>query len=259
MSTAWESYPGQVATSRILSAPESSEAEAVLQSRGITHVILNSWDKVLPLLVRSPESEDKNTFYARLQRWVYPPFLRPIPYALPPTPGYLDQKIAVFKITPTQDEALSLSRLAEYFVEMNRDEPASLVAQVLTQSFPDDPNATIARALVYAHVNNRAGFDRELARLSVEVAAGRSPALWDRQVQRAIVFAMGHQRVLARKDIAACLTGVTSDNVFDLTPLQAHRLTTLAKNYELNFPDSNLAERVASLSSEYNASVVAAH
>jgi len=149
MSTAWESYPGQVAASRILSAPESSEAEAVLRSRAVTHVVLTSWDPVLPLLVKDPGAAGKNTLYARLQRWVLPRTLRPIPYQLPAVPGFQDQKIALFKVTSPQDEALSLSRLAEYFCA---DEPARIrpsrgpgIIEVLSrrpQRYPRAPSCT---------------------------------------------------------------------------------------------------------------------
>lgn len=251
MSTAWESYPGQVAASRILSASEASEAEAVLQSLGLTHVILPSWDPVLPLLVQQPDVAGKDTLYARLQHWLHPPYLRAIPYRLPPVPGYLDQKLPVFKVVPPQDEGLSLSRLAEYFLEMDRPEPAGLAAKALAQSFPHDPNAAIARALVYEQAKNTAGFARELDRLAADVAAGRIPALWDRRVQRAIVLAIGGRHDLARAEIVACLAAASEESLFDLTPLQAHRLRTLARSYDAEFPSPELAQLALSLSSEY--------
>lgn len=253
MSTAWESYPGQVAASRILSAPETSEAEAVLQSRAVTHVVLTSWDPVLPLLVKDPGVADKDTLYARLQGWVLPRTLRPIPYQLPAVPGFEDQKLAVFKVTPPQDEGLSLSRLAEYFVEMNRPEPALLAAQALAKAFPDDPNAILARALVYAQTRDRAGFEREVARLAADAEAEHVPFTWDRRVQRAITLALAGRKDLARRETDACLANATPEDLRELTPLQAYRLGALANNFDLAFPDPALAKLVSSLSSEYNA------
>jgi hypothetical protein len=253
MSTAWESYPGHVAASRILSAPESSEAEAVLQSRAVTHVVLTSWDPVLPLLVKDPGVAGKNTLYARLQGWVLPRTLTPVPYQLPAVPGFQGQKLAVFKVTPPQDDALSLSRLAEYFVEMNRPEPARLAAQALTKGFPDDPNAVLARALVYAQTRDRAGLEREVARLAADAEAERVPFTWDRRVQRAITLALAGQKDIARRETEACLATATPEDLRELTPLQAYRLGALAKNFNLAFPDPDLAKLVASLGSEYNA------
>lgn len=253
LSTAWESHPGQVAAARILSAPESSEAEAVLQSREVTHVILPSWDNVLPLLVHEPADAGRGTMYARLQRWVLPRYLRAMPYRLPPAPGYAAEKLAVFKVTSPQDEALSLSRLAEYFVEMDRPEPAGLAAKVLAETFPDDPNAVLARAGVAARAGQRAAFERSLAELAAEVASGRAPFAWDRRVQRAIVLALGGRTELARREVAACVESATAADLSELTPLQAHRLQTLAAHSGATFPDPALPALLAALGAEYAA------
>jgi hypothetical protein len=254
MSTAWESYPGLVAASRVLSAPEATEAEAVLEGLGLTHVILPSWDPALPLLVQQPLEEGRDTLYARLQRWVLPRYLRPVPYHLPPVPGFLDQKLPVFQMTPPQDEALALARLAEYFVEMNRPEPATAAAEVLARSFPDDPNAAIARATVYAQAGQATALRRELERLEADIAAGRVPFLWDRRVQRAIVLALGQRPEVARAEVAACIATISAEALFELTPLQAHRLRTLAKGFEVPIPDPRLTELLRALGAEYAAS-----
>lgn len=251
MSTAWESYPGQLAATRILSAIESTEAEAVLQAHELTHIILPSWDKVLPLFVQKPALADKNTLYERLNRWVHPPYLRAIPYQLPPMPAFAAAKLAVFKVTPPQDEALSLSRLAEYFLEMEREEPAALAARVLAESYPNDPNAAIARALVYARAAKQSEFEQMVARLAADVSAGRIPADWDRRVQRAIVLALARRHELARREIAACLAAVSEASLFDLTSLPAHRLTTLARGYGVAFPNVTLNQTADALGAEY--------
>lgn len=251
MSTAWESYPGQLAATRILSALEATEAEAVLQSRELTHLVLPSWDKVLPLFVQTPNEAGKETLHARLQRWLYPAYLRPIPYMLPPMPAFAAEKIAVFKVTAPQDEALQMSRLAEYFVEVDRPEPAGLVAEVLAQSYADDPNAAIARATVYAHLKKPADFEGELARLVADATAGRVPFNWDRRVQRTIMLALGRQRELARSEAAACLETATDADLFELTALQAYRLVTLARIHGIDFADPHLSELAAALGAEY--------
>jgi hypothetical protein len=207
---------------------------------------------VLPLLVKDPGVAGKDTLYARLQRWVLPRTFTPIPYQLPAVPGFEDQKIAVFKVTPPQDEALCLSRLAEYFVEMNRPAPALLAADALTQGFPDDPNAVLARALVYAQTRDRTGFEREVAHLAADAEAERVPFTWDRRVQRAITLALAGRKGLARRETEACLTTATPEDLRELTPLQAYRLSALAKNFNLAFPNPDLARLVASLGSEYN-------
>ncbi len=250
MSTAWESYPGQLATTRILSSLEATEAEAVLQGHGVTHVILPSWDKVLPVFVRKPAGEIREPLFERLQRWLHPPYLRPLPYRLPSLATLRTENLAVFKVTPVEDEALSLGRLAEYFVEMERPEPAALAARVLAESFPDDPNAAIARATVYAQAKQTAELHRELDRLAADIAADRTPFLWDRRVQRAIVLALGRRNDLVRSEVEACLASATRDDVYELTPLQAYRLETLARRSGATFSSPELAEILVALGAE---------
>ncbi len=251
MSTAWESHPGLVAASRVLSSPESTEAEAVIESLGLTHIVVTSWDRVLPLLVKESRDDERGTLHERLQRWVLPRTLRALPYRLPPTPGYEAQKLAVFAVVPPQDEALSLSRLAEYFVEVGRPEPAGLVARALVDAFPQDPNAAMARAVVYEQARYDRGFQEELDRLASQVAADIVPFDWDRRAVRAIVLALGKRHDVARREIIACLDTMSEDALRQLTPLQAFRLRKLLELYQLEFPTPALAALAHALSAEY--------
>ena len=251
MSTAWESYPGHVAASLVLSAPDWNEVEGILRNRNITHVVINSWDRILPQFVRAPEAHRNETFHAKLQRWVFPRFLRPIPYQLPAGAGFDAQTILVLRVTESQDEALALGRLAEYFVEMDRDYLAAAAARILGQAHADEPNAMIARALVFDHVHDRAGFRIELDRLSQRLAKEHVPPEWDRRVQRAIVFALGGRHDLARPEITACAATLTRERIYDLTPLQAYRFLTLTSRYEIGFPTPGLRRLTESMCTEY--------
>ena len=212
-------------------------------------MILPSWDKILPLFVQAPTVEGHETLYHRLQKWVAPTFLRPLPYRLPPSPLFAADKVAVFRVTPPQDDALALSWLAEYFVEMGRPEPADLVARVLAQSYSQDPNALLARASVSHALSRPDELSQVLSRISEDVTQGRTPSPWDRWVQRAIVLALARQPELARRDAAACVHAATADDVRELTPLQAHRLQLLMKRLRLTFSDPDCAETLRVLAS----------
>src|SRR5690606_35714075 len=197
--------------------------------------VLSSWDRVLPLLVKAPLEENRDTLYDRLQRWVLPPYLRPVAYRLPATPGFEAEKLAVFEVVAPQDEALLLSRLAEYFAEVSRPEPAGLVAKTLMQAYPEDPNASMARALVHDATKNRAAFETELARLVAQVEKGLTPMDWDRRVVRAIVLALGRRHDLAHPEIEACCASMTSESLRLLSPLQSFQLRKLIEIYRLEF------------------------
>ncbi|MDQ8203509.1 hypothetical protein [Pelagicoccus sp. SDUM812003] len=251
MSTAWESFPGQLAAVRVLSSPESTEAEAVLDGHEVTHIVLPSWDPVLPMLVKAPATEDQSTFYHRLLRWLLPLYLRPVPYPLPAIPGYETEKLAVFEMSPDQDSALSLSRLAEYFAEANRDEPANLAAKALAESYPNDPNAAIGQAFAYALTRDMRGFRMKLERLARDAEEGFASRDWDRRVLRAIVFALGKRHELAKQELQACVDTMSEDGLYQLTPLQTYHLRRLLERYELGFPNLELRELARLRSSEY--------
>lgn len=251
LSTAWESYPGQVAASRVLSAPESSEVQAVLESREVTHVLLPSWDKVLPLLIQTPQDSEDSTFYDRIQRWLLPLFIRPAPYHLPPIPGFEVEKLVIFEMVPPQDDALSLSRLAEYFVEMRRQEPAQLAAESLAEAYPEDPNAQIAQAFVYTNSKDALGFRTQVRELTADVQAGLVPLDWDRRVLRAIILALGKQHGLAKPETQACLETMNEEGIYALTPLQAFQFLRLVATYEMQFPEDSMRLLILDRCSEY--------
>ncbi len=252
MSTAWETYPGQIAGSRLLSALEDSEADAVLSSTGITHIIIPSWDPTLPLFVKKPQEEGKDTQFDRLMRWVFPPYLRAIPYHMPPTPGYEEQKMLVLEVTEPQDDALLLSRLTEYFIEMNRPEPAKLAAASLKDAYPNDPNAAIARAFSHAESGEKSAFTALTSKMGVEAKADRIRLDWDRRILRAILLASSNQHSLAKPEIKACLDSMSEEKLHALTPLQNLQLQRIVKLYKMEFPSAELLELSKSLSSEYN-------
>lgn len=251
LSTAWASHPGYVAASRILSSPESTEAEAVIESLGLTHIVLPAWDPVLPLLVKKPLEESRDTLHARLTRWVLPRYLRPMPYNLKSTADYPSARLPVFQVVPPQDEALGLSRLAEYFAEMERPEPARFAASALAQAFPQNPNAAMARALVAEAGRDSGEFAAASNQLVANVRAELIPREWDRRVIRAIVLALGKRHDLARPEIEACRDTMTAESLRELTPLQAFRLRKLMEIYHLDFPTPELHTLIHALSSEY--------
>ncbi|MDQ8183432.1 hypothetical protein [Pelagicoccus sp. SDUM812005] len=250
LSTAWESYPGQIAASRILSAPENTEVQAVLESREITHILLPSWDDVLPQLVQEAQGPGQNTFFERLQTWVLPLYLRAIPYHLPAVAGFESEKLAVFEICPQQDEALSMSRLTEYFVEMKRMEPASTAAHTIEEAYPQDPNASAALSIFYKHSKDTLNARKHSEKLSDSIKSGYIPFDWDRRVVQAIALALNNKRQLARVELEASLETMNEESLYQLTPLQTYQLLSLSTTFSMSIP-SDLLEIALKRCSEY--------
>lgn len=236
LSTAWESYPGQIAASRILSAPENTEVQAILESREITHILLPSWDKMLPQLLQQTKGPNESTFYGRLQNWILPLYLKATPYHLPPVAGFKTEKLAVFEICPQQDEALSMSRLTEYFVEMRRLEPANLAAKTIEESYSQDPNALTALSIFYNQSNNTLASRQHSDNLSEKVESGYIPFDWNRRVVQSIALALNNKRQLAKNELEACVETMNEDSLYKLTALQTYQFLTLSKTFKISVP-----------------------
>jgi hypothetical protein len=71
-------------------------------------------------------------------------------------------------------------------------------------------------------------------------------------VQRAIVLALARRHDLARGEIATCVAEASEESLLELTSLEAHRLTTLARGYGISFADPKLAQLAAQLGAEYS-------
>ena len=248
--TAWETRDNALTASRILSAVLPEEAESLLRKRRINYLAVPSWDKVLGHLVRTTEEKKKFALHSRLERWAPPHILRPIPYQMPPAKGLEGQVIALYQLVEAQDEALALSRLAEYFAEMDNDYLAKAAANVLGSSFPGDPNAAIARALVFKKVGDSKAFEAEAAKVAAIEVTEEGEFDWDRQVARAIVLALANRADDAAKAIQRCMAGATETRLYSLTPLQVYRLNLLAKRYGLAYPAPDLASLAARLSDQ---------
>lgn len=237
----WENKEGMNAAVRLASASSPDEGLALARRRGVTHVLLPSWDPALDEIVRSSSNQPDKTILGFLRQWRAPRWLRPVPYPMPAIPGFEGQSVAVFEVVDVQDNAVALSRLAEYFVEMQRLEDAARVAVTLEKAFPSDLGATVARAAVahaYQDPDRMSEAMQVLTRpQSAEAAAGLP---WDLKVSYAIALAQGQRLDLAKKEMEQCLTDVTEEHLRFLTPQSLYRFQLLVKACQLEIADPQL-------------------
>ncbi len=238
----WENQAGLGAAVRIFSATSPTEALALIERRGVTHIVIPSWDRYLNEYVRLGVGQVDLSFLGGLRNWSLPPWLRPVAYELPAVSGYEGQSVAVFAVVEEQDEATSLSRLAEYFVEMGQMDFAAQVSQSL-QRFPVDLGAVIARAQVALARREVAGFAEALNALTTRLAAGADRGLpWDRRVSLTVVLAQGGKMDLAREQVQKCLAEANETKLRTAPTSSLYRLLVLAKRFELDLTDARLRE-----------------
>lgn len=236
-----ENQDGFAAAVRIAGTTATDETLALVERRGLTHIVLPSWDRFLDEYARLGAGQLETTFIDSLHQWMPPRWLRPVAYQMPAIEGFESQSVAVFEVVELQENAVALSRLAEYFLEMGRLELAVSASYTLSQHFATDLGATVARAQVEAALPNGGEFSSALASLDAQLSAGADSHLsWDRRVALALVLARGKRFEQARTQLERCLAEMDEPRLRSLTTAPLYRLQVLMKAFGLEIPDPRL-------------------
>lgn len=243
----WENRDGLAATVRIVSATTAGEAQTLLGERGVTHLVLLSWDSDLDEFARWTRRNPEDAFVMALHHWAIPTWLQPLPYTLPAIAGFEGQSVSIFKVTDESNRAAAASRLAEYFIETQRFEQAKVAIEVL-QRYPTDLGALAGLAQVEKARGNAPGFAQVIGTLVSSLEGGLDRSLaWDRRVSLAIVLALGDRNDLARDQVQRCLERLDEPRLRSLTTASLFRLQVLAKAFGLQISDPKLRELAVKL------------
>jgi hypothetical protein len=243
----WENRDGLGVAVRITSAMTLEEAKELIDGRGITHLVIPSWDPYFEVYARMGMGQVEGTFLSQLRTWNLPPWLRPLPYQLPGIPGFEKQSVTILEVVEPQDDAPALSRTAEYFLEMGQVDRAVAIAQALRR-FPADVGALVARALVEIDHADTATFGQTFDSLMARLNAKRDRFLpWDRRVSLAVILARKQRADLAREQIGRCVADVDEARLRSLTTGSLYRFLVLSKAYNLPIADPQLHALALSL------------
>lgn len=243
----WENRDGVALAVKILGATTLDEAQALLARRGVTHLVLPSWDTEMDEFVKWTKNNPADTFLAALHRWALPPWLQPLPYRLPEIAGFEGRSVLVLKITEDTDRALSLSRLAEYALEME-DAPLTSAVNDALAAFPANLVALIGRAQIEKARGNAAGFDQISTTIRQNLTNGLDRLLpWDRRLSLAVVLAQGGQTALARPPLQRCIADLNEARIRSLGPGALYRLLVLSKALDVPIASSALRDLALSL------------
>lgn len=236
----WDNKLGMDAAVRLAGASSPDEGLVLAKRRGVNYIVLPSWDKTLDELVRASSPQPEKALLGYLERWQAPRWLRPVPYDMPNIAGFEGQSVAVFQIVDVQDNALALSRLAEYFVETRRIEDAIAVASTLEETFGNDLGGAVARAIVASTIGNADRLDLAMSVITRNLAHADLLA-WDQRVSLAIALAQARRFDLAREQLQQCVAKATEDRLRFLTTASLYRFELLCKINRLELPDPALA------------------
>jgi hypothetical protein len=144
----WENRDGLKAAASIFSATTDEDARQAMEARGITHVVLFSWDDFVEqyqsLLEEGTDTEA--SFFARLVGMEEPPqWLRPLAYPIPEAMGLAGEKVYLYEFAPHQSRGDWLMARGLYAMDMG-DQTKAL--GLLRQALAEDPSSMEAQRWV---------------------------------------------------------------------------------------------------------------
>lgn len=238
-SSAWENRDGLTATAGIVAAANGDEALARLNDRGVTHIVLPSWDPDLEQFARAMLPDPRDAFIIALQGWAMPTWLRPLPYRLPSGVGFDDQSVKIFAVSDDSSRAAATARVVEYFLESEQPEEAAALILALEQ-YPTDLGALAARAHAEQAIGDAKAFEATMRTVLASLAAGTDRFMpWDRRVSLAVVLALSQHHEAAREQVQRCLDQLTDERIRALTTASLFRLLSLARAYRLPFGNAD--------------------
>lgn len=227
---------------RIAGAPSQQEAWTLLERRGVTHLVLPSWDLAFDEAAKASSNTTKSTFIEQLRHWILPLWLRPLAYYAPPVIGFETKSVALFEVVEEQDEPTLISQMATYFIEAGMPGHATELRKFV-RPFSTNMSALIALAEIEALREDQAAFRSALDAVVAAVAGGADRFLpWDRRTALAAILARGNREDLARAQIARCYQQVSEPALRTLTAPSLFRFLALGKRYGLAIDDPNLSK-----------------
>jgi tetratricopeptide (TPR) repeat protein len=246
-SAAWENREGLTATIRIATAQTGEEAQALLQERGATHLVLPSWDQDLQQFARLALKDPQDAFIMAVHEWALPSWLQPLPYPMPTIPGFERAALVVLRVTDETNRATALARLLEYFIETNEARLADAAGEAL-RHFPADANALVAIGQLQRTRGQATAFHETLAAVLAGLEAGFDRGMpWDRRVSLAILLAHGERHDRAREQLERVLERLDDERISNLPTGALYRLQVLAQAYNLPIADPTLRTRARAL------------
>ena len=157
------------------------------------------------------------------------------------------QTVTIFEVVDDQDEALGLSRLAEYLVEMNQLDLAEGAARGLRR-YPMYLDSWIARAEVATATGNEGAAAGALKLIIPRIKSGAHPRLpLDRRVGLAVLLARHRQTDLAREQTRACIDQLNEAELRSLSTGSLYRLLVLIRGFGLRIDQPTMLDLARNL------------
>jgi len=238
----WENADGLSAAFHIAAAMHSDESRAVIAERGVTHIVLPSWDGDLDDYARLRLKDPAASFVFALHSTEGAGFnwLRPVPFELPAVAGFGERSVQILEVTDEADPATAQSRFVEYLVESRRLDRAAAAGRLLLR-YPSDLGSQAAMAQLAKALGDEEAFKRVFRSIVSEVSMGSDRSLtWDRRVSLAVVLAIGGSDGLSRSEVRRCVDEMDGARARFLTTESLYHLLVLCNRYGVEIADPTL-------------------
>jgi hypothetical protein len=238
----WENRDGLSAAFHIVTSMRQDESQSVIKQRGVTHVVLPSWDTSLDDFARLNLKYPEASFVYALRNTDGGGFnwLRALPYEVPPVAGLEQQSVLVVEVTDRTDPATLQSRFVEYLVEMHKVDKAAAASRELLR-YPADLGSLVALAQLAKARGDEETFAKVFKSIVSDLSGGSDRRLiWDRRVSLAVVLALGGRSDLSRVQVKRCVGEADEARIRFLTTESLYHLLLLAKLSGVEIPDPKL-------------------
>jgi hypothetical protein len=247
----WENTEGLKKAAAIFAASTAEEAHELVRRFGVTHIVLLSWDDFAEDFVRfyrevpPAQAVPADAFIQLLQHGGVPPWLRLIPYRLPPAEGLKGQRVLVFEVTPEQSPPAAAAHLVGYLLEMDEPGPAATAARQLEQ-YPFDLQAQVMLACYQGQTGQTEAFAATLERVRacLPQAAGIDV---ENRIRLVLVLAAGRQTEPAQTQLRQAMAQLDERALRRLTARGLRDLLKLTDALGVELPDARLRQLALSL------------
>jgi hypothetical protein len=243
----WENLHGLRATADLFAAKTEEEAYRIVRERGITHIVMVSWDDFLTEYIRLvrgiPKGEavpDNAIFLQLIKTKILPPWLRLAPYRFPADKTLEDQLVFVFEVVPPQPPEAPLANLANFLLDVGEARSALRFAPALERNRAYFPTL-IALGRVCLKKNDPGPLATVMTEIKDRLAEADSLSLED-HLQLGCLLAFTGDTVAASEQLTHCAARMSEHDVRRLSASAAYNFLYLAPRLGVPSPSQSMVE-----------------
>jgi hypothetical protein len=219
----------------LFSATDPDQARTLMQKRGITHIVVFSWNTFADEAARlaaglgRDQEAPAGSFMGLLAKGGGCPFwLQPVPFPMPRYGIESSDRVLVYEVVPEQSREMAALRHAQVLFASGDYEGAGQFLKVMLDRFPSFLPAWITMAQVQLCQDRSEAFRASVAQIGENIGAADQLVFPDR-LNLAIVLAAAGDTTGARTQIRTCMAEAAETNLRRLPQDSLYYFSYLAR------------------------------